>query len=49
VDLMKIMHSEKFHLFNVLANAVPLEAWTSSEGSRRLGLPYFKSIGKWRL
>jgi len=25
--------------------AVPLQAWTGPEGSRRLRLPYFKKIG----
>ena len=28
-----------------LGKAVPLEAWTGPEGSRRLGLPYFTAIG----
>jgi hypothetical protein len=26
--------------------AIPLEAWTGPEGSRRLRLPDFKTIGK---
>ena len=25
--------------------AIPLQAWTGPEGSRRLGLPDFKTIG----
>jgi hypothetical protein len=25
--------------------AIPVQAWTSPEGSRRLGLPDFKAIG----
>jgi hypothetical protein len=25
--------------------AIPLQAWTGPEGFRRLGLPYFKTIG----
>jgi len=25
--------------------AIPLQAWTDPEGSRRLRLPYFKTIG----
>jgi hypothetical protein len=25
--------------------AIPLQAWTGPEGSRRLRLPYFKTIG----
>jgi hypothetical protein len=28
--------------------AIPLQALTGPEGSRRLGLPYFKTIGIWR-
>jgi len=28
--------------------AIPLQAWTSPEGSRRLLLPDFKTIGTWR-
>jgi len=29
-----------------LKKAIPLQAWTSPEGSRRLRLPDFKTIGK---
>jgi len=28
--------------------AIPLQAWTGSEGSRRLRLPDFKTIGAYR-
>jgi len=28
--------------------AIPLQAWTGPDGSRRLGLPHFKTIGTWR-
>jgi hypothetical protein len=28
--------------------AVPLQSWTGSEGSRRLRLPHFKTVGTWR-
>jgi len=28
--------------------AIPLQAWTAPEGSRRLGLPDFKTTGTWR-
>jgi len=28
--------------------AIPLQAWTRPEGSRRLRLPDFKTIGTWR-
>jgi hypothetical protein len=27
--------------------AIPVQAWTGSEGSRRLRLPDFKTIGTW--
>ena len=30
------------------SKAVPLQAWTGPEGSRRLRLPDFKTIGTWR-
>jgi hypothetical protein len=29
----------------VNGKAIPLQAWTGPEGSRRLRLPYFKTIG----
>jgi len=28
--------------------AIPLQAWTGPEGSRRLSFPDFKTIGTWR-
>jgi len=28
--------------------AIPLQAWTDSEGSSRLRLPDFKTVGNWR-
>jgi len=28
--------------------AIPLQAWTDPEGSRRFRLPDFKTIGTWR-
>jgi len=28
--------------------SIPLQGWTDSEGSRRLRLPDFKTIGTWR-
>jgi len=30
------------------SKAIPLHAWTGPEGSRRLRLPYFKTVGTWR-
>jgi len=32
----------------VKKQAIPLQAWTGPEGSRRLRLPDFKTIGTWR-
>jgi len=32
----------------VIVKAIPLQAWTGPEGSRRLRLPDFKTIGTWR-
>jgi hypothetical protein len=29
--------------------AIPLQAWTGPQGSRRLRLPDFKTVGTWRL
>jgi len=32
----------------VKGKAIPLQVWTGSEGSRKLRLPDFKTIGTWR-
>jgi len=32
----------------VKGKAIPLQAWTGPEGSRRLRFPDFKTIGTWR-
>ena len=39
-----------FHLHRRVGKgkAIPLETWTGPEGSRRLRLPDFKTIGTWR-
>jgi hypothetical protein len=29
--------------------AIPLQAWTGPEGSRRMRLPDFMTVGTWRL
>ena len=36
------------HFFHGRCKAIPLQAWTGQEGSRRLRLPDFKTIGTWR-
>jgi hypothetical protein len=35
-------------LIKVEDKAIPLQAWTGPEGSRKLKLPDFKIIGTWR-
>jgi hypothetical protein len=35
-------------MFSYEGNAVPVEAWAGPGGSRRLGLPHFKTVGTWR-
>ena len=37
-----------FQLVKVKGKAIPLQAWTGPEGSRRLRLPDFKTVGTWR-
>jgi len=34
-----------FTLFRSKGKAIPLQAWTGPEGSRRLRLPDFKTVG----
>jgi hypothetical protein len=39
---------ERFRVFNIQytkGKAIPLQAWTDPEGSRRLRIPDFKTIG----
>jgi len=41
------------HYFSTLfdkvkGKAIPLQAWTGPEGSRRLRLPDFKTTGTWK-
>ena len=42
VDKISVLHIYIYFL------ATPLQAWTGPEGSRRLRLPDFKTIGTWR-
>jgi hypothetical protein len=35
--------------YDVKGKAIPLQAWTGPQGSRRLRLPHFKTVGTWRL
>ena len=37
--------SEKQKNYKGKGKAVPLQAWAGSEGSRRLGIPDFKTVG----
>ena len=36
------------NFFQSKGKAIPLQAWTGPEGSRRLRFPHFKTIGTWR-
>ena len=42
-----ILRIKYFHTFlsSVKGKAIPLQAWTGPEGSRRLRLPDFKTVG----
>jgi len=40
-------HSVQNLSFSIV-KAIPLQAWTGPEGSRRLRLPDIKTIGSWR-
>jgi hypothetical protein len=40
------MHLKKFFLAS--CEAIPIQAWTGPEGSRRLRLPELKTTGIWR-
>ena len=35
-------------IWSVKGKAIPLQAWTGPEGSRRLRFPDFKTVGTWR-
>ena len=42
----EVMINIHIHIYiNVKGKAIPLQAWTGPEGSRRLRLPDFKTIG----
>jgi len=40
--------SGNYYMCFAKGKAIPLQAWTGPEGSRRLRLPDFKTIGTWR-
>jgi len=39
------IYSNKLIIYGVKGKAIPLQAWTGPEGSRRLKLPDFKKVG----
>jgi len=42
------MYFEQFNIYSIVlgkGKAIPLQAWTGPEGSKRLRLPDFKTIG----
>jgi len=47
-DQHEIQHTEWRVNKKGKGKAIPLQAWTGPEGSRRLRLPDFKTIGTWR-
>jgi hypothetical protein len=42
---VKLGYQKVKHNFKQKGKAIPLEAWTGPEGSRRLGRPDFKTFG----
>jgi len=42
---MKTAEARRVDMMNVKCKAIPLQAWTGPEGSRRFRLPDFKTIG----
>jgi hypothetical protein len=42
---LEVISSAEYHLFRELGKAIPLQVLTGPEGSRRLRLPDFKTIG----
>jgi len=43
-----MVHTVFTYITNINGKAVPFQAWTGTEGYRRLRLPYFKTIGTGR-
>jgi hypothetical protein len=43
--IKKLCNYEAYSVINVKGKAIPLQAWTDPEGSRRLRLPDFKTVG----
>ena len=41
----RMRHDVTFYMHKGKGKAIPLQAWTDPEGSRRLRLPDFKTIG----
>jgi len=39
---------QRTSLKNVKGKAIPVQAWTGPEGSRRLRIPDFKTVSTWR-
>ena len=46
--VLRRQHSPRIFTDWASVKAIPLQPWTGLEGSRRLGLPDFKTIGTWR-
>jgi hypothetical protein len=48
VILVILCFGNQWTHIKVKGKAIPLQAWTGPEGSRRLRLPDFMTIGTWR-
>jgi len=50
VNTFNTKHLKKIYFKSIgkKGKAIPLQAWTGPEGSRRLRFPNFKTIGTWR-
>jgi hypothetical protein len=47
VILINVNHAMHYYLYywHVIVKAIPLQAWTNPEGSRRARLPDFMTVG----
>jgi hypothetical protein len=45
IKLLPVLLSTKENYMKVKGRAIPVQAWTGPEGSNRLRLPHFKTIG----
>jgi len=48
MEYIRSLEADVFPAGQLEAKATPLQAWTGPEGSRKLRLQDFKTIGTWR-